>query len=77
MTAELKILTPKPKEVVINQLWIGILEDAMVRAKSGECTGGAVIESSEETVRHEWTGLRNKFEFAGLLHRLIAHIMQS
>jgi hypothetical protein len=58
-----------------NKDWIEHLENALARAKSGEVTGGAVIESTMDTIRTSRTGLKNKFEFVGLLQNAVQIIL--
>lgn len=56
--------------------WIELLEDALTRAKTGEVTGGALIESRKDTIRTVHVNLKNKFEFAGLLQNVIRNLLE-
>jgi hypothetical protein len=69
-TAEIRELKEQP-----SQEWIDMLQTALERAKSGETVGGAIIESAKGAVRHSYSGLKNRFEFTGLLQLLISQIL--
>lgn len=58
-----------------NPDWIENLENALARAKSGEVTSGAIIESNIDAIRTSRSGLRNRFEFVGLLQNAIKIIL--
>jgi hypothetical protein len=78
----LVVQTPADRENLVvfrqkpNADWIEFLENALERAKTGEVTGGAIIESRNDAIRTTQAGLKNRFEFIGLMQNAIKIILE-